>query len=71
MLILKITNIYSLKQINKNVLDKGYSLNRDKLKSDRIGVRDYIDKNFEINEIELKIENITRLISWQKQNKKF
>ena len=26
MLILKITNIYSLKQINKNVLDKGYSL---------------------------------------------
>lgn len=44
---------------------------RDKLKSDRIGVRDYIDKNFEINEIELKIENITRLISWQKQNKKF
>lgn len=45
--------------------------NRDKLKLDKIGVRDYIDKNFKADEIELKIKNMDRLISWQKQNKKF
>jgi len=45
--------------------------NRDKLKLDRIGVRDYIDKNFDIDSVESKIENITRLIHWNKINKIF
>lgn len=42
---------------------------RDKLKLDKIGVRDYIDIDFEIDKIESKIENMIRLISWQKKNK--
>lgn len=44
--------------------------NRDKLKLDKVGVRDYIDKDFDIDEMELKIGNISRLLSWQKQCKK-
>lgn len=45
--------------------------NRDKLKLDEIGVRDYIDKDFEIDEIESKIGNLARLISWQREEKRF
>ena len=40
--------------------------NRDKLKLDKIGVRDHIDKDFEIDKIESKMQNITRLIGWEK-----
>lgn len=45
--------------------------NRDKLKLDRMGVKDYIDKNSEKDEIESKLENMARLISWQRRDKKF
>ena len=37
--------------------------NRNKLKLDKIGVRDYIDKNLEINKIATKMESMARLIS--------
>lgn len=39
------------------------------MKLDKIGVRDYIDIDFEIDKIDSKIENMIRLISWQKKNK--
>lgn len=45
--------------------------NRDKLKLEKIGVRDYIDKEFDIAKAETKIENMIRLIHWQKRNKMF